>query len=204
MLSTRAAESSEGAENLAADDVDNQSDTERLATDTAVSDMDWFKAKTKVTAAAVESFSSGDEKDNSSSESEAGDSDSDDGDQLTSKKSLEEATPIAEGLLTIRLRGLPFTITEEEVEDFFNPLVPEDIRLINDVKGRPSGLYPPFFFLVSSSLTKYNFVGRAFVDFASKQDVAKALKYNNREIRLSFVFFFFFFFCYFLKCSDKN
>jgi hypothetical protein len=35
-------------------------------------------------------------------------------------------------------------------------------------------------------LTRENgLAGRAFVDFSSKQDVAKALKYNNREIRWS-------------------
>lgn len=62
------------------------------------------------------------------------------------------------GIVTIRMRGLPFSATEEDVLKFFKPMVPLDIRLTENREGKPSG--------------------RCFVDFPL-QEQGKALAYNR-------------------------
>jgi RNA recognition motif-containing protein len=56
---------------------------------------------------------------------------------------------------TVRVLGLPFKAREKEIVEFFMPVRPIDVRLLLDPKRRSSG--------------------RAFVDFATKQDYKAAL-----------------------------
>lgn len=57
---------------------------------------------------------------------------------------------------TIKMRGLPFKAKEQHIKDFFAPLRIVDIRIIKNVKGKPTGC--------------------AFVDFANEKDIKQALK----------------------------
>ena len=60
---------------------------------------------------------------------------------------------------TIKMLGLPFRAKEDDIKTFFHPLQVAAIRFTQDPLGRPSG--------------------RAYVDFHSEEDVAKALKRNK-------------------------
>lgn len=71
--------------------------------------------------------------------------------------------------LTLKMRGLPFSATEQDIKDFFHPVSIKEIRLVQTAKGRPSG--------------------RAFVDFYNESDLKQSLKHhkeymNNRYVEL--------------------
>ncbi|CAH1992733.1 unnamed protein product [Acanthoscelides obtectus] len=55
----------------------------------------------------------------------------------------------------VHMRGLPFRANEEDIADFFKPVVPIDIRLLQDSSGRASG--------------------EADVEFASHDDAVRAM-----------------------------
>ena len=72
--------------------------------------------------------------------------------------------------LTLKMRGLPFSATEQDIKDFFHPVSTKEIRLVQTAKGRPSG--------------------RAFVDFYNEKDLQQSLQHDkdymkNRYIELS-------------------
>jgi len=72
--------------------------------------------------------------------------------------------------LTLKMRGLPFSATEQDIKDFFHPINTKEIRLVQTAKGRPSG--------------------RAFVDFYNEKDLQQSLQHDkdymkNRYIELS-------------------
>ena len=78
---------------------------------------------------------------------------------------VEENSP----KLTLKMRGLPFSATEQDIKNFFHPVSVKEIRLVQTAKGRPSG--------------------RAFVDFYNENDLKQSLKHhkeyiNNRYIEL--------------------
>ena len=80
-------------------------------------------------------------------------------------KGVVEGTP----KLTLKMRGLPFSATEQDIKDFFHPVSTKEIRLVQTAKGRPSG--------------------RAFVDFYNESDLKQSLKHhkeymNNRYVEL--------------------
>ena len=60
---------------------------------------------------------------------------------------------------TIKMRGLPFKAKEQDIRDFFAPLRVINIRMMNNVKGKPTGC--------------------AFVDFSNKTDLQAALKRDH-------------------------
>lgn len=69
------------------------------------------------------------------------------------------------------MRGLPFNASEDDIANFFKPIKPIDIRLINDASGRASG--------------------EADVEFASHDDAVRAMgrdmaHMNHRYIELFF------------------
>ena len=39
----------------------------------------------------------------------------------------------------VRMRGLPFSVTERDIQDFFSPLIPIHISIESDSSGRLSG-----------------------------------------------------------------
>ena len=60
---------------------------------------------------------------------------------------------------TVKMLGLPFSVKERGIREFFHPLSLAAVRLTTDSEGRPSG--------------------RAYVDFNSEADLKKALKRNK-------------------------
>lgn len=60
---------------------------------------------------------------------------------------------------TVKLLGLPFKATEEQIHTFFHPIKVVAVRFTKDPEGRPSG--------------------RAYADFRSEGDLKKALKRNR-------------------------
>ncbi len=60
---------------------------------------------------------------------------------------------------TIKMLGLPFSIKEKGIIEFFHPLSAAAVRMTSDPQGKPSG--------------------RAYVDFNTKADLQTALKRNN-------------------------
>lgn len=63
----------------------------------------------------------------------------------------------------LKLRGIPFKSTEEDVISFFSPLSIDDIRFPKDKKGRSSGY--------------------AFVDFSSRADAQEGMKRNGKKLK---------------------
>ncbi len=68
----------------------------------------------------------------------------------------DEATPTQTTPYTVKMLGLPFSIKEKGIREFFHPLQLAAVRLTSDPEGRPSG--------------------RAYVDLHTEADLKKALK----------------------------
>lgn len=90
-------------------------------------------------------------------------------DHVSSSESCDEEVEESGPKLTLKMRGLPFSATEQDIKDFFYPVSIKEIRLVQTAKGRPSG--------------------RAFVDFYSESDLKESLKHhkeyiNNRYVEL--------------------
>lgn len=72
----------------------------------------------------------------------------------------------------VYMRGIPFSATEEDIEEFFAPLQPLQINIIMNPEGRPSG--------------------DAEVEFSTAEDAKRAMnkdKANMREYHGSFLTF---------------
>lgn len=166
-------------------DMDNV-DTEenKIALDSKVSDMDYLKAKV-VTRKTEDSESSTSGNESSEGEDKNSDKDtkmnSEEGEESSSSDDSDSEMEVDKtensklkrtsqsNALTLKMRGLPFKAKEKEIMDFFSPLKLEDIRIIKNSKGKPTGA--------------------AFVDFSSEADVKEALRRNkdcmqNRYIEL--------------------
>lgn len=90
-------------------------------------------------------------------------------DHTSSSESCDEDAEESSHKLTLKMRGLPFSATEEDIKNFFHPVRIKEIRLVQTAKGRPSG--------------------RAFVDFYNESDLKQSLKHhkeyiNNRYVEL--------------------
>lgn len=147
-------------------DDDNASSGDKLALNSALSDLDWLKAKSSATAMDVNDDES---KDNSEEEEEeeedaASPAAAESSSSSDAEEDVSSAAPASTGeaKFTIRLRGLPFTATEEQLREFLYPLDPLEIRLPLDRKNRPSG--------------------RAYIDMRSKADYDAALKRNGDHL----------------------
>ncbi|XP_029019699.1 probable RNA-binding protein 19 [Betta splendens] len=86
---------------------------------------------------------------------------SEDKNQSKSKKSFEKETgPMTE--FTVKLRGAPFNVKEQQIREFMAPLKPVAIRIGKNESG--------------------NRTGYVYVDLCSEQEVEKALKKNKDYI----------------------
>ena len=94
----------------------------------------------------------------------------------TKKKKLTKEKKIPEHIIdqnvevnssTLKMRGIPFKTTEEDVINFFKPSSITDIRFPKDKSGRPSGY--------------------AFVDFESLSDAQEAVKKNGKKLKGRYV-----------------
>ncbi|XP_069070627.1 probable RNA-binding protein 19 [Pleurodeles waltl] len=77
-------------------------------------------------------------------------------------KSKNETTPASNEpttQYTVKLRGAPFNVTEQNVREFLVPLHPAAIRIVKNTHG--------------------NKTGYIYVDFSSEEEVQKALKKSN-------------------------
>ena len=85
----------------------------------------------------------------------------------SSSESCDEDEEESSSKLTLKMRGLPFSATEQDVKDFFHPVSIKEIRLIQTAKGRPSG--------------------RAFVDFYNESDLKESLKHHKEYINNRYI-----------------
>uniref|UniRef100_A0A1I7ZW69 RRM domain-containing protein n=2 Tax=Steinernema glaseri TaxID=37863 RepID=A0A1I7ZW69_9BILA len=72
------------------------------------------------------------------------------------------AAPMMSSSLSIRMRGLPYQATVQDIIDFFNPIRPAKIDILKEKTGRPSG--------------------EAIVDFYSKAELDDALSFDRRNM----------------------
>ena len=89
-------------------------------------------------------------------------------DHVSSSESCDEEE-VVDGTpkLTLKMRGLPFSATEQNIKDFFHPVNIKEIRLVQTAKGRPSG--------------------RAFVDFYNEMDLKQSLKHHKEYMNSRYV-----------------
>nr|AAI63877.1 RNA binding motif protein 19 [Danio rerio] len=161
-------ESSDDGED-AADEEDKQ-DNEKEALKTGLSDMDYLRSKM------VEKSDMLDEKDDESSASAADENEEDEGEEeeestvqhtdsayesgekTSSQKSTRPAIePTTE--FTVKLRGAPFNVKEQQVKEFMMPLKPVAIRFAKNSDGRNSGY--------------------VYVDLRSEAEVERALRLDK-------------------------
>ncbi|CAG2059735.1 unnamed protein product [Timema podura] len=67
----------------------------------------------------------------------------------------------------IHMRGLPFRATEQDIADFFRPVIPINIKLLTDNTGRPSG--------------------EADVEFSTHEDTTKAMSKNKTNMQHRYI-----------------
>ena len=144
-------------ENITSSEVSREK-CEVVTAKSGASDMDYLRSKivTKIEST-VDDMESSDEEEAREEKDQRSDKSSD--------SEYEEPPPNHGGnefsstMFTLRMRGLPFRATKEDIETFFHPLKLADVRFTVDKEGRPSG--------------------RAYVDFNSEQDMAQALKQDG-------------------------
>jgi multiple RNA-binding domain-containing protein 1 len=123
----------------------------------ATSDMDYLRSK-MVKVRTNDTVASSDE----DSTDHEDDSESEDQRDVSSKSAhktkqgAEEGRSLAQTPYTVKMLGLPFTVKQKNIEEFFHPLKVVSARFTTDNQGRPSG--------------------RAYMDFESEKDLKEALK----------------------------
>ncbi|XP_061117388.1 probable RNA-binding protein 19 [Conger conger] len=132
------------------DEADGQTSTKE-ALKTGLSDMDYLRSK--VVGTSGESME-GDGK------SGDGDKPDDNKEEKHSKTSKQETEPTTD--FTVKLRGAPFNVKEQQVREFMTPLKPVAIRIVKNTHG--------------------NKTGYVFVDLRSQEEVNKALQKNKDYI----------------------
>lgn len=65
----------------------------------------------------------------------------------------------------VRMRGLPYSATQNDIKNFFSPLVPQNVEIMFDDYGRPTG--------------------EAMVSFVSHEDAVAAMKKDREHMRKS-------------------
>ena len=63
----------------------------------------------------------------------------------------------------VRMRGLPYSATQNDIKNFFSPLVPQSVEIMFDDYGRPTG--------------------EAMVGFVSHEDAVAAMKKDRENMR---------------------
>lgn len=147
---------------------DERSCEDRIMADGG-SDMDYLRSKVVTNLKREEEGSSSDDEemvvegDRETTQSENGD-ESDETSKSCDSEHEEASTKqggneFSSTMYTLRMRGLPFKATLEDVEAFFHPTTLADVRFTVDKDGRPSG--------------------RAYVDFNSEEEMMEAMKMNG-------------------------
>ena len=102
-------------------------------------------------------------------QSASSDSSDTESDSHSSTSSEDEAPPTQLGStpFTVKMLGLPFSVKEKEICEFFHPIPVVSVRFTTDPQGRPSG--------------------RGYVDFQCEDDIQRALKRNKDCIRHRYI-----------------
>ncbi|XP_069817518.1 probable RNA-binding protein 19 [Dendropsophus ebraccatus] len=141
-------------------DEDGENNTEeKLALQSKISDMDYLKSKVVKDPSTV---LSGDEGEKQSDQEKTAAKNKIVGSSEKSKAGKKEKQPAQTSPTTpytVKLRGAPFNVTEQNVREFLLPLKPAAIRIVRNANG--------------------NKTGYIFVDLNSEDDVHKALKKNK-------------------------
>uniref|UniRef100_A0A8C1AAX8 Probable RNA-binding protein 19 n=1 Tax=Cyprinus carpio carpio TaxID=630221 RepID=A0A8C1AAX8_CYPCA len=146
----------------------DEEDTEKEALKKGLSDMDYLRSKI-VEKSDTDEEKEGDrtnaadkneEEEEEEEESPVQNTDSayESGDKASSQKSTKPAIePSTE--FTVKLRGAPFNVTEQQVKEFMVPLKPVAIRFGKNTDGRKSGY--------------------VYVDLRTEAEVERALRFNK-------------------------
>ena len=121
-----------------------------------LSDMEYLKTKVVGKESEHHAPSGGESSETESSASEREDSGTGVARQGEEEKNLNV---LASTPFTLKMRGLPFKASEEDIRTFFYPISVVSVRLTSDKQGRPSG--------------------RAYVDFETGADMKSALRRNK-------------------------
>ena len=132
-----------------------------LVTSAAASDMDYLRSKIVIAKedSVVAASSDGSDEDSTDEQDAIAE------EQTVRDKSSKTADKVEQGAesralaqtpYTVKMLGLPFTVKQKNVREFFHPLKLVSVRFTTDNQGRPSG--------------------RAYVDFESEWDLKEALK----------------------------
>lgn len=100
-------------------------------------------------------------------DSDSSDSESDCQSETSTEGKLDTVPQTPTTPYTIKMLGLPFSVKEKDILDFFHPLPIVAMRFTSDQQGRPSG--------------------RGYVDFQSEDDLRLALKRNKDCIRHRYI-----------------
>ncbi|KAE8634175.1 hypothetical protein XENTR_v10002218 [Xenopus tropicalis] len=159
----------ENSENELGSDDSSSESTEKLALQSEISDMDYLKSKVVPDPCPTLSEERVEEeaKEESSEDDEAvahplstekrEQQDYKKSKEIKKKKSAVQNEPTTS--YTVKLRGAPFNVTEQNVREFLVPLKPVAIRIARNTYG--------------------NKTGYVFVDLNSEEEVQKALKRNK-------------------------
>ena len=105
-----------------------------------LSDMEYLRSKMVACTDEVISASSSEEE-----------GEEEEGEERNKEENMLATTPY-----TLKMLGLPFRATKEDVETFFHPITVAAVRFTSDDRGRPTG--------------------RAYADFSNETDLKKALR----------------------------
>ncbi|XP_075069988.1 putative RNA-binding protein 19 [Mixophyes fleayi] len=143
-----------------------QTSGEKLALQPEVSDMEYLKSKVvrdpSSTSSGGEEVAEHEESEKEADQGETAVKSKGPGSSEKSKVGKKEKPPIQNEpttQYTVKLRGAPFNVTEQNVREFLLPLKPAAIRIVRNIHG--------------------NKTGYIFVDFKSEEELCKALKKNK-------------------------
>ncbi|XP_028314134.1 putative RNA-binding protein 19 isoform X2 [Gouania willdenowi] len=151
-------------------DDEQEKDATREALKSGLSDMDYLRSKVSQMADIIEESeekNADDDEDDVVLANESGDRDDlpqtkppvsvEERKQSKTKKQMEPTTDF-----TVKLRGVPFNVKEQQIREFMTPLKPAAVRIGRNESG--------------------NRTGYVYVDVHSEEDVLKALKKNKDYI----------------------
>ncbi|KAM9392110.1 putative RNA-binding protein 19 isoform 2-T2 [Pholidichthys leucotaenia] len=170
---------SEESEDEEQDD-DEDGDTNKEALKSGLSDMDYLRSKVTKTTDIMEADEDGDDEEANDAAVQHTDSAYESGDkenvsknktsvsseskkQSKGKKTAQQAVTMEPTTdFTVKLRGVPFSVKEKQIQEFMTPLKPAAVRIGKNETG--------------------NRTGYVYVDLHSEEEVEKALKKNKDYI----------------------
>ncbi|KAK1159925.1 putative RNA-binding protein 19 isoform X1 [Acipenser oxyrinchus oxyrinchus] len=140
---------------------EEEESTERTGRETELSDMDYLRSKvvSEREEESEEEESAADRKPPPQSDSAYESGDKGTAQTLTDKKKGKQNQTEPTTPYTVKLRGAPFNVKEQQVQEFLVPLKPVAIRIVRNAHG--------------------NKTGSIFVDLKSEDEVLKALQRNK-------------------------